>query len=263
MKSILARLPILACLAAAVALPACTGVDSSDEDVDSASETLLYGLTEAEIVSLLPLASSPMTVDEWLDLHSEPFDCANYGDMCKYVGPDAAYAITEESYHLGLAGATREEIDAFLAKELDAASVAWKAAHESDHADERDSAEAFDTGTANDERVKTVVYAMKPLAGTWNVHVQCTYQVKTLGTWGGNSSAWLQGTVSGHMHTTSGSIYDSSGNYVTADVWDHSITTAKFYFYPDTSTDDLHGFGTCDAHKNSWSASASTNVINN
>lgn len=265
MNSLVSRLSLLAVLAAATAaLPACQGApDSPEDDVDEAQGAFLYGLDEADILSLYPLASSPVTVAEWVDLHRGPFDCANYGDMCKLVGPDAAYAITEQSYLLGLDGATREEVDAFLAKELDAAAEAWKAAQEAEHADERDSADAFDTGTANDERVKTTVFAVKPLAGTWNVHVECTYQVKTLGVWGGSSSAYLQATLSGHMHRTSGAIYDQSANWVTADIYDHSITTAKLYFYPDTSTDDLHGFGTCDAHKGAWSASASTNVVNN
>ena len=248
--------------AAILALPACV-TDTTDTSDQETTDTFLYGLSEAEVTALLPLASSPMTLEAWLDFHRGEFDCAAFGDMCDLVGPDAAFTITERSYHMGLEGATREAIDAFLAEELDAASITWKAAHGGEHDDLRDSAVSTDTGSANDERVRTEVFAIKPAVGSWNIHTDCTYQRLSWGVWGGSASANLTARIWGHLHTTSGTIYDSSGTFTTATIFAHSIDTAKHYFYPDTSTDDLHGFGECDASLGGWSASAGTNVNNN
>ena len=262
MRTALSTTGLAFAFATILALPACvTGTaDTSDQE---ATDTFLYGLSEAEITELLPLASSPMTLDAWLDFNRGPFDCAAYGDMCDLVGPDAAFTISERSYHMGLEGASRDEINAFIAEELDAAAIAWKAANEGERDDLRDSDVATDTGSANDERVRTEVFAIKPAVGTWNVQTDCTYQRLNWGVWGGSASANLTARVWGHLHTTSGTIYDSSGTYTTGTIFAHSITTAKLYFYPDTSTDDLHGFGECDASLGGWSASAGTNVNNN
>ena len=82
------------------------------------------------------------------------------------------------------------------------------------------------------------------------------------GVWGGSNSASLKATWSGHMHDSSNAQYDQSATYATATIFAHSITTTKLYFYPDQSSDDLHGFGECDASKGGWSAHAETSVLN-
>lgn len=260
MKTTLSVLSTLA-ITALLGLPAC--VTDAGGPTGEASEALLYGLSEAEVASLLPLASSPLTPEAWLDLHRGPFDCGNYGDLCRRVGPDAAYSITERSYHLGLDHATRDEINAFLATEIDAAVEPWKVASAKERDDERDSTVVTNTGTGVDERVRTEIFAVKPLVGDWYVQDECTFQtLGAFGIWGGSDTANLKATLSGNLRDGSGNPYDQSGTYVTATILAHSITTSKFYFYPDLSTDGLHGHGECDASKGAWSAHAAANVFN-
>jgi hypothetical protein len=263
-KIIRSGMHALLTLPIALALAACTNdtASPSDEPSASASTPLLFGLSEAQVLSLRPLASTPMTAEAWLAFHRQSFDCANYGDTCRAVGPEAAYRIMEQSYELGLEGGSRADVDAFLARELDAAALAWGAAHADDRTDARCSNVGTNTGGANEERVRTQVDAIRPAVGSWYVTAKCTYQKKGLfGVWGGNASAHLQATWSGHLHNSANQVYDDSGNYVTANVFQHELNTTKLYFTPDQSSDELHGFATCDASLGGWSASAATNCI--
>jgi hypothetical protein len=259
---------------AACLIPACA-MDAQAPVVEADGE-YLYGLTGDEIASLLPLASKPYDLDTWLEIHRGPFDCANYGSMCRQVGPDAAYTITERSYDMALDGAGREEIDAFLAEALDAAAVEWEAQNAEARDDARDSAVDYGYGGANNERVKVEIFATKPLVGTWNAQTECTYQTKgAFGVWGGSQDADMIAYLNGHLHDVNGNIYQpnpASGQYCTDGnpataacnrINAHQITTVKIYFYPDVVTDDIHAFGECDAVRGSWSGSADANVTNN
>jgi hypothetical protein len=233
------------------------GVDSSETDA------MLFGLTEAEIVSLLPLAPKPYDLPTWLDRNRAPFDCANYGTLCEHIGPDAAYALTEESYRLGLGGATREQINAFLVDVVDPAAEEWSAAVEGSRDDERASQEGFNQGGTSSERVKVKVWADVPGAGDPYVQVECTFQVKNFGVWGGNQTALMDATMSGHMHDGTGGIYDETGDYVTTPFTTHHFTTEKIFLDAIGSSDDVHGFGSCHASRSSsgFSATANANVV--
>ena len=264
MKTIASCLPIV--FALSLALPACTG-DTSEapEGTASASSALLFDMTEAQLAKLLPLASGAPTLDSWIALHRRAFDCANYGDMCRSVGPEAAYSINKRAYQLGLEGETREGINAFIGAEVEAAASVWSAAHEAEErADARCSSRVSNSGSANNERVRTTVETIKPGVGDPYTFTECVYQKKSLGVWGGNASAFMTGTVWGHLHDTSGAWYDVKNEASTAQVFTHRLVTASVIFNQfAVSTDDAHGFGRCEATLNGWSASAETNCQEN
>ena len=226
----------------------------------SAGTEYLYGLTEAELMQIYPLAADRYDEAEWLEANLAPFDCARYGDMCRDVGPDAAYGITEQSYRLALGGATIDEVNAFLSDELDAAAVAWRA--QQAESDERVSNLAFGYGGSNQERVRLEVFANKPALGDWHGKTECTYQVLTFGTWGGTLSADMTARVQGHLDPGQIDQNPASGGWRYTSAYDHNISTVKIYFYPPNNTYDLHIFGECDASKGTWSASTSDNVTN-
>lgn len=264
MKTIASCLPIIFTLS--LALPACTAdTAEAPEATGSASSALLFDMTEAQLAKLLPLASGAPTLDSWIALHRRAFDCASYGDMCRAVGPEAAYSINKKAYELGLEGETREAVNAFIGAEVAAASSVWSAAHEAEErADARCSSTVSDTGSANNERVRTTVETIKPGVGDPYTFTECVYQKRTLGVWGGNASAFLKATWSGHLHDSAGNQYDNVSPVSTATLFRHRLVTANAMF-PNLafSTDDAHGFGTCEASLNGWSATASTNCIEN
>jgi hypothetical protein len=145
---------------------------------------LLYGLDRADMVRLHSLVSDRFDLDAWLDANRAPFDCGRYGTLCRDVGEEAAYAITEASYLLALDGATIEDVNAYLVPAIVDATGAFAAEAEARGADERLANTCFFTGNANNERLKVTVHAVKPLIGDWHGSADCTYQVKTLGIWG-------------------------------------------------------------------------------
>lgn len=254
-------------LCSAALLSACQGADPSgvpggDLGANAAAE-YLFGMTEEQLLAIYPLVADRYAEDAWLEANQAPFDCARYGDMCRDVGPDAVYDITERSYRLALDGATLEQVDAFLSEELDAAALAWREQQTARGEDERDSAVFTNQGGANQERVRLEVFANKPALGTWHGKTDCTYQVLNFGAWGGSQEAWLTAYLKGHIDPGQYDQTPAGGGYaVTATIWEHSIVTTKMYFYPVQNTDDLHIFGKCDASNGGWSASASGDVTN-
>ncbi|MEJ7729693.1 MAG: hypothetical protein WKG00_10785 [Polyangiaceae bacterium] len=251
-------------MAVALLLSACGAADGTGDVSEEGA--LLFGMSEAEITELLPLASKPYTLEAWLDRHRGAFDCATYGTLCAHVGPEAAYSITEDSYRLGLEGATRDEINDFVDAAVEAASATWQAEGPEEHDDERASVEAFDQGGTSSERVKVKVWADIPGAGDPYIQVQCTFQTKTLGIWGGQQTADMHAGVNGHMHDSAGGPnYEDIGDNETVPFPSHSFQTEKVYLQPQSSNDDVHGFGHCQADRSSsgFHGWIETNVVGN
>jgi hypothetical protein len=214
---------------------------------------LLYGLDRADMVRLHSLVSDRFDLDAWLDANRAPFDCGRYGTLCRDVGEEAAYAITEASYLLALDGATIEDVNAYLVPAIVDATGAFAAEAEARGADERLANTCFFTGNANNERLKVTVHAVKPLIGDWHGSADCTYQVKTLGIWGGSSSANLTCQATGHLHTPSGTGQQVNGAIYSGYL--HSVGTSDIKFYPaQPSLSQMHVTASGTGSKGGWSA---------
>jgi hypothetical protein len=266
-KLISRSLTSAAILSCAVLGAACVGAPAeSGEDTAAApaAETeFLYGLQREDLVKLYPLVQDrEKDVEAWIAANRAPFDCGRYGDMCRAVGQQAAYTITEKSYRMGLDGASRDEINAFLKDALRDGAKALQAKGDRED-DTRDSNTCTFTGGANNERLKADVWAMKPLIGDWNTQADCVYQIKSLGLWFPGSGATVTSCDKGHLLDFGTIIQQSppSGEYC-ATGSGGEIDALEIYYYPPNTTDTIHSHVDCTAVKGGFSASGSC-IVNN
>ena len=88
------------------------------------SGELLFELGDEEVQLIHANYLADEDIEQVRAKLTAPFDCELYGDLCGYVGRDAAIELTERQVEMALAGASRDEISAYLDVALAEASEA-------------------------------------------------------------------------------------------------------------------------------------------
>jgi hypothetical protein len=146
----------------------------------------LFGLSEAELVSIHHLVADKHDLDGWLATNRAPFRCDNYDDLCGMVGRPAAEELTRDALFLALGGAALDEIVA----ESDRATALARDAYS---AEDRGLARASDVDTqeyaCGNHRVRTETFKVNPVFGSRYGQVTCKLQEDLgSGIWGGNDT---------------------------------------------------------------------------
>lgn len=161
-------------------------VAESEQDVPDGA--LLFELDDEDVRQI----HADYLADEDLDLVrarvTAPFDCSLFGDMCTQVGRDAAIEITGQQVEQMLTGASLEEIEAYLAEAIPAASKAWReleATLSDDEVETFRGSSDWATRTKGEYRLRVQNGLTTPLAGDRRAWTVSKLQEQDwLGIWG-------------------------------------------------------------------------------
>jgi hypothetical protein len=173
----------MAAAASLVAMTGCAGDGATlgDEDV-GARAAYLFGLSEAELLSIHPLVAAQHDEPSWLARNRAPFECARYGDLCAMVGEAAAERLTHDALFMALDGAS---LDAIVAA-TDRATALAQAEHEVTQSALARASDVDDVNYAcGNHRMRIETFKVNPVIGSRYGKVTCKLQEDQGLYWGG------------------------------------------------------------------------------
>jgi hypothetical protein len=207
-----------------LAMGACADLGTDDGAGGGGEATTgeyLFGLTEAQLLSIYPLATEQPDAAAWLELNRAPFACAHYGDLCAMVGESAAQDLTRDALYLALAGASREVV----IEELERATAEATRVHAAEPeaaptAGARKSNDSSVVYSCGNHRLHVETFKNNPLFGARYGEVVCKHQADLgSGIWGGSQDADMEAYVE-----ILGTNQDASASQYT-----HSLSSPKVY----------------------------------
>jgi hypothetical protein len=204
-----------------VAMNACTdGAAVPGEGDDSTQTPYLFGLTEAELRAIYPLAAGQHDEASWLAFNRAPFECSRYGDLCRMVGEQAAEDITREALYAALEGADLAAVAAEMDRRTEAARVAYVSPAGGRRGSDVDTV-LYGCGN---HRLRIETFKVNPAFGARYGQVNCKHQADLgSGIWGGTQTA---DQMWGHVEILGSNPLEEADASQT-DV--HSLTTPKVY----------------------------------
>lgn len=187
------------------------------EPATSEESAYIFGLSEAQVRAVFPLARAEFDEEGWLAFNRGAFRCENYGDLCRMIGDEAAESVTRNAFMSALDGAGLEEIVAAMDREIDAARIVYES-----HPLTR----ASNVGTieydCHNHRLRNETFKVNPAFGSRYGQVTCKLQTDLgSGIWGGSQTADdLEAFVE---------IDGTNENASSSQTDTHSITSPKVY----------------------------------